>query len=64
MLKNRCFMQQNAPSACGSACGASDKQPEEKPTTCGSEGVPEAVLNRISECMTLLFNNITRITKI
>ena len=24
-------MQQNAPSACGSACGASDKQPEEKP---------------------------------
>ena len=35
MLKNLFFKQQNTPSACGSACGASDK-PEEKPTACGS----------------------------
>lgn len=35
MLKNLFFKQQNVSSACGSACGASDK-PEEKPTACGS----------------------------
>lgn len=29
-----------APSACGSACGASDK-PEEKPAACGASDKPE-----------------------